>query len=468
MVMEKVLLISPSYRDMAGPAGAIVPPLGLAYIASYLRENNVQVKIIDCTPLHLTIRDLADVIRKEDPTIIGISSTTPIISKSREIADMVKKVRPDVTVILGGPHATAQGKEILAASKSIDIAVVGEGELTMLDLVNELEKRDMNLENVMGIIYKEQDKICVNKSRPLIENLDELPFPARDLLPMNKYKPSIKWYYRMPFTTMFTSRGCPFNCIFCDSHLTFGRRTRFRTAQNVVAEIEEVVAKWGVKELIFYDDTFTLNKKHVNEICELILKKDIDITWGGLARVDTIDEKLFKKMKNAGCHIISFGIESGSEEMLRIIKKKITLQQAEKAIELTKKVGIESAASFILGIPGETHETLQKTIDFAKKIDPTYAEFFNAVPFPGTELYQNLLNQNKLTNFSWENYTELHNAPVIELESFTKKELEHMSKKAYRTFYFRYSKIYEYMSKMTSVHRLNGYLRALKTFARLT
>lgn len=466
--MEKVLLISPSYRDMTGPAGAIVPPLGLAYIASYLRENNVHVKIIDCTPLHLTIKDLADVIRKEDPTIIGISSTTPLISKSIEIADMVKRCRPDVTVILGGPHATAQGKEILATSKSIDIAVVGEGELTMLDLVNNLEKRNMNLENVTGIIYKKQDKIYVNKTRPLIENLDELPFPARDLLSMNKYKPSIKWYYRMPFTTMYTSRGCPFNCIFCDSHLTFGRRTRFRTAQSVVDEIEEVVEKWGVKEFIFYDDTFTLNKKHVNEICELILKKDIDITWGCLARVDTIDEKTLRKMKNAGCHIISFGIESGSEEMLRIMKKKITLQQAEKAIELTKKVGIESAATFILGIPGETHETVKKTIDFAKKIDPTYAEFFNAVPFPGTELYQNLVNQNKLTNFSWENYTELYNAPLIELEGFTKKELEHMSKKAYRVFYLRYSKIFEYMSKMTSVHRLKGYFRAFKTFARLT
>ncbi len=258
---------------MTGPAGAIVPPLGLAYIAAYLRENNVQVKIIDCTPLHLTIRNLADVIRKEDPTIIGISSTTPLISKSIEIADMVKKARPDVTVILGGPHATAQGKEILTTSKSIDIVVVGEGELTMLDLVNEFEKRNMNLENVTGIIYKEQDKIYVNKPRPFIENLDELPFPARDLLPMNKYKPSIKWYYRIPFTTMITTRGCPFKCIFCDSHLTFGRRTRFRSVTNVVDEIEEVVAKWGVKELIFYDDTFTLNKKYVNEICELILKK---------------------------------------------------------------------------------------------------------------------------------------------------------------------------------------------------
>ncbi len=173
-------------------------------------------------------------------------------------------------------------------------------------------------------------------------------------------------------------------------------------------------------------------------------------------------------MKNAGCHLISYGIESGSEEMLRIIKKKITLQQSEKAIELTKKVGIESAATFILGIPGETHETLQKTIDFAKKINPTYAEFFNAVPFPGTELYQNLRNENKLTNFSWENYTELFNAPLIELEGFTRKELEHISKKAYREFYLRYSKIFEYMSKMTSVHRLKGYFRAFKMFMRLT
>ena len=466
--MSHVLLINPPYGDMQKSAEAIVPPLGIAYIASYLREHDIDIDIVDCTPENIDQNNIGDIISKKNPSIIGLTATTPMINRSIKFADLIKIINPEVKIMIGGPHVTAMAEDTLAHANSIDLAIRGEGELTMLEVVKEFDNTNPDLSKILGITYRSSQGIRSNNPRPLIENLDILPFPARDLLPIKKYRPSIKWYNRMPFTTMFTSRGCPFNCIFCDSHLTFGHITRYRSAQNVLDEIQELIEKYKIKDLIFYDDTFTLNKKRTIEICDGIVERGLNITWGCLSRVNTANEEMLLKMKKAGCHMISFGVESGSERMLRIIRKGITLQQSESALRNTRQVGIDSTATFVIGIPGETRESICETIDFAKKINPTYAQFFRAVPYPGTELSTMLSREGKVLNNSWEQYMETSNVPMIEIDGINSHELEQMSKDAYKKFYYRPSKIFEYMLKASSPHKLLGYYRALTTFRKLS
>ncbi|MEE9176049.1 MAG: radical SAM protein [Thermodesulfobacteriota bacterium] len=465
--MKNVLLIQPPYKDMIHPAEAIVAPLGLAYIAAYLRENGVGVKIFDPTPLNLDMQDLGKILQNKDYDIVGITTNTPLIGKAIEIADLIKRINPTVKIIFGGLHVTALDEETLEYSKSVDIAVRADGEITMLELACELERRNPDLSKIDGITYRDGKRIRVNKPRALIENLDELPFPARDLLPMEKYHPATKMYHRLPFTTMMTSRGCPFHCIYC----AYARgKTRFRSADNIVQEIEELINVYGTKDISFYDETFTANKRRILEICDLIIKKDLDITWGCYSRVNTIDRGLIEKMTTAGCKTISYGVESGSTRMLEIMKKGITLEQVERAITLTKKAGVKCSTSFVFGIPGETPKSVRKTIEFAKKIDPTFVHFNMITPWPGTELYENLVKEGKIDKGDWKNYAEkkgMH-IPVIKLEGFTQRELEAIPKRAYRTFYLRPRKIFEHLSSLNSPYKVKGYFDAMKAFFKVT
>ena len=390
----KVVLVNPPYGRRAAPAGAVTLPLGLAYITSYLLEAGIPTQLVDCTPRGLGMKQLEQLLIHEEPDIFGITATTPMINAAIQVSRLVKSLDHPAWVVLGGPHASAFGEQALKQFDTIDIIVRGEGEHTMLELIKELEKAKPELDTVAGISYQKDGSTFTTPARPLIEDIDSLPFPYRDPDTMKRYRPSIKWYHRMPFTTMITARGCPFRCAFCSCHLTFGRKARLRSAENVVREIEELVQVQGVRELIFYDDTFTLNKKRVHEICDLLLERNIDITWGCLSRVDTVDEALLRKMRLAGCHMISFGVESGSDTMLQIMKKGTTSSQARSALALARNVGISTTATFIVGVPGETRETLNQTINFAGEVNPTFAEFFRLIPYPGTEFFDTFSEQN--------------------------------------------------------------------------
>jgi anaerobic magnesium-protoporphyrin IX monomethyl ester cyclase len=267
---------------------------------------------------------------------------------------------------------------------------------------------------------------------------------------------------------MITSRGCPYNCLFCDSHLTWGRKVRFRSAGNVVDEISMLVDTMGIKELIFYDDTFTLLKKRSDEICRSMRKEKMDLSWGCLSRVDRIDKSTVSLMKKTGCHMMSFGIESGSQKMLEIMRKGINLDQAIAAMKLVRKERIDSTASFVLGIPGETKETMLETIEFAKRLNPTYALFFRAIPFPGTDLYFLGKSKGLIKNFDWENYTEDYTQkkedPLLRLDNMTEEEFSRLLHKAHREFYLRPGKVLEFLPKMTTWGSIKAYSGAFKTF----
>ena len=460
-----MLLINPPF--CTNLADAITPPLGLGYIASYLRSRGFSCEILDCPALRMGDPALRGFLARRGDCIVGISSSTPAIHSALRAAEIVKEVMPSAMVVLGGPHLTALPAETLSAAPSVDVVVMGEGEFTMHDLAIRAGRPDSAIDDVGGVVYRAAGAIRRTEPRELIADLDALPFPAFDMLPMGRYRPSIKWYYRTPIATMITSRGCPFNCIFCDSHLTFGRKTRFRSPANVIEEIRLLMRDFGVREITFYDDTFTLNKARVHEICDRMLAEGMDLTWGCLSRVDTLDRDLLGKMKKAGCHMLSFGVESGSETMLRRMRKGITPEESFRAIRLAREMGMDCNASIVLGIPGETVETMRETLDFILRANPTYALFFRLVPFPGTELYEEYLRQNPSARNRFDTFADVTNAPLLTLDSITPRDFARMSRRMYLSFYLRPRKIGEYLRQITSPHRLKGYLRALGTFLRV-
>ena len=431
--MKVMLILPPSKFVLKDKLGITSVPLGLAYLASFIEKDGHKVKIIDSNTLGYRIKDIKEEIEKFNPHLVGVTATTSCIYDAYEVAKIIKEVDPGIKVVIGGPHVTFIAKETLKECPFIDVVVRGEGEETFRELVNFFESSSedtWSLEEVKGITFRKDNKIIETDSRSLIKNLDSIPFPAYHLLPMEKYRLKNK-----RFATIMTSRGCPFSCIFCSSSRLFGKTWRARSPENVIEEIKLLKNKYGVREIEFLDDTFTLNKKRAEKICEILIKEKIDISWSCSSRVDTIDESLIEKLKKAGCHTIYVGVESGSQKILNIIDKGITLPQIEKTINLIKKVNINSFGSFILGIPGETVKTIKKTINFAKKLNPSFVQFSICTPYPGTKLFEMAKEKGWLLTKDWSKYTILDQ--VMKIPGMVTTNLNRWLLRAYLSFYLR-------------------------------
>jgi anaerobic magnesium-protoporphyrin IX monomethyl ester cyclase len=425
----KVCLISPPYSSaVKSVVGITSPPLGLAYIASMLRQNH-EVKIIDSSILNYTIGDVERELRSFNPDVVGITSVTPSIYEAYKVAETAKKVREDCTVILGGPHATFMPRQTMKECEYIDIIVRGEGEETTRELIENIEK-GVPLNKVKGITFRKENGIIDTEPRPFIKNIDDIPFPSRDLLPMHLYK-----FNGVKYTTMLTSRGCPFGCSFCSSSRLFGGYWRGRSPENVLEEIKTVYGEYGIRNIEFMDDTFTLDQKRAEKICDGIIEQGWDISWGASSRVDTLSKELAEKMKKAGCWIIFLGIESGSQKILDTIGKRITLEQAKKAVEILKDAGIQVLGSFIIGFIQDTKETIKETIKFAKSLNLDYAEFSILTPYPGTPIFDYAKKNNTLLTEDWSKYTATE--PIVKIEGISEKEVKALFQKAYITFYLR-------------------------------
>jgi radical SAM superfamily enzyme YgiQ (UPF0313 family) len=298
-----------------------------------------------------------------------------------------------------------------------------------------------------------------------IENLDSLPIPSRELIDMKKYSAHLKTQ-NTPATTIMTSRGCPFQCIYCSKPIT-GSKLRSVSPENVIKEIEHLINNYGIKEIIFYDDSFTLDRERAIKICDLIIQKNIRIKWQCETRVNLVDEGLLKKMKQAGCATIAYGIESGSNRVLNILKKGITTEQIKTAVGMTKKAGIQTIGYFMLGIPGETEKEITQTINFAKSLSLDFAQFAIATAYPGTELYQMAKEQNKLTNDWSKSIYALGGKPTVSLSEIDIDKLYKYAKKAYHEFYFRPKYILNRIKKIKSPKNLIYNLRGLKTLIKI-
>jgi len=432
-------------RNVGKKAGGNLPPLGITQLSSYLREKGLKVGLIDAATENYSNEQMVEMALNLNPKVIGLSALTPNFHRAVTFANEIKKKKPEILIILGGHHATILPKKILEQNNCFDIVVYGEGELTIEEIMSKYKSSGLSKDDFMadyymlsginGIVFRKGEEIVMTAKRELIPNLDVLPFPAWDLLSMNKYIPLANQYKRTPVINMVVIRGCPFNCSFCSGNSVFGRKIRAMSPQRVVEQIRHVIKNYGIKEISFWDDMMTANKKWLYEFCDLLIKNKIDITWTCYSRVDCIDEEILKRMKEAGCWNIFFGYESGNQELLNNINKGTTLKQIETANLLCKKVGIEIRASFMIALPGETPEMAKKTIAFAKKLNPDYAQFCITTPYPGTKLFE---DASKFGNMSG-NFSEYNiwNVVFVPHGYKDKKEIEAIEKKAMREFYLR-------------------------------
>ncbi|AXV37901.1 MAG: B12-binding domain-containing radical SAM protein [Methanobacterium sp. BRmetb2] len=443
----KVLLINPPYVNSKYKfIGLVAPPLGIAYIAAVLEEGGVDVKIIDAAAMEMEWDTLKKEIENYSPDVVAITALTPTINKALKTAKITKKTCPNANIVMGGYHPTFTYTELLK-NDFIDIVILGEGEYTMLELVKTLEKGG-DLKEVKGIACKD----FTTPSRDIIKDIDSLPFPARHLLPMDEYK---VLNIKLPTGTLISGRGCPFNCSFCASSAMHGRKMRFRSAQNIVDEIEHLISDYDAEMIAFMDDTFTLRPERVIEICDEIKKRDLDFFWGCTARVDTVSKSLLKKMREAGCITIFYGVESADQQLLDGMNKKISVDKIRNAFKLTKEADMRTIASVAIGMPGDTKENIEKTINFVKDLDASYAIFSLATPYPGTAFYNEARANDLIKVNDWSKYTLL--SPVLETVDCSLEELKKLQKKGFRKFYLRPGYILRQL-------RMDGFI-ILKTIA---
>jgi len=450
-----ILLINPP-----GTVSFVSPPLGLLCIAGLLNANNHNVHIVDYNIEELDYPKFFNFIREKEINAVGISIVTPNVYTSMELSVAIRKKIPEIIIIAGGPHATLMPEQLLTECTAINYVIQGEGEFRMLDLITSIENRKP-VDEMDGLAFMKDNNITNNPARKFIEDLNVLPPPAWNLVDILKYSSFMKTSL-LPATTMMTSRGCPYQCIYCSKPVT-GTRLRALTPENVVKEIEFLIQKYKIKEIIFYDDSFTLNKDRAMKICELIIQKGIKIKWQCETRVNLVNKELLEKMKQAGCYLIAYGIESGSERVLKILKKGITIEQIRIAIELTRKAGIKIIGYFMVGIPGETADEIKQTVKFSKSLDIDFAQYSIATAYPGTELFQIAKSQNKISGDWSKSIYAWGAAPIMSLSDIPVKELASYTRKAYKSFYFRPSYIIKKIKGIKTYDDFLYYFRGFKT-----
>ena len=438
-----ITLIYPPYSGIYGsfkPAAELVayyPPLGLTYLVSALSRDH-SVSIIDMEVEGLGVDDVKELLIKHSSAVVGVTSTTPTHHIAEELFKLVKNIDKNIITVSGGPHPTSLPKQTLKETKELDFIVCGEGEKTLPEIVNSLEG-EKDFSKIEGIAWRRGGKIIVNSRRKLIENLDELEFPARNLLNNEKYLWSVPKKGIVPITTFMSSRGCPFQCVFCSQRVLFGEVMRYRSVENIIQELCEIKETYGINHIIWLDDTFGINKKRAYEVCDSIIKEDLGITWECMTRVDVITKKLLEKMKASGLVRLSFGVESGNQHILDAAKKGITLDQIRRAYDIATELDLETRMSVILGLPFETRKTVKKTIDFMKSLKAYQAYVNIGTPFPATEYYEMAKNGYgglHLLSDDWSEYRRWGNA-VIEVNDLSRDDLIRLQKRALLDFYLR-------------------------------
>ncbi|MEM2704071.1 MAG: radical SAM protein [Candidatus Bathyarchaeia archaeon] len=359
-------------------------PIGLAYLAAVVEEHGYDIKVVDCLPLNMNYDAMEKEVISFEPDIVGITSMTATFPFALEAARIIKESYPNALIVFGGPHVTFMDVDTLSKCHYVDLVVRGEGEETFLELVRCVSKKE-KFDKIAGITFRRNGKIIRTPDRPFIQNLEKLPRPAYHLFPLEHYRP--KFFGKM-ILPVITGRGCPFQCSFCSVNITLGRKFRARSPKNVVEELEWLKDEHGAEAFSFYDDTLTLDRDRIYKILELMQQKKVNLPWNCQTRTDLVSKEILINMKKAGCELVSFGVESGSQKMLDAMKKGTTVKQNENAVKWAKEAGLIVAVSIIIGYPGETAETLMETFDFIERVKPDMVYLCTAAPYPGTVLYE--------------------------------------------------------------------------------
>lgn len=445
-----------------GPSGAY-PPVGIMYMAAYLRDNGYpDVQILDANVPMLSYEQINSRIREIKPDVVGITAMTFNLISVLKIAENIKAMFPKTIIALGGPHVTIYPRETLAFPY-VDYVVTGEGELVFHKILQRIEK-GMGVEDLRAVGYKKDGQPVMNPAGDLLSDLDALPFPALDLIDYKRYYTAISPGKNT--TVMITSRGCPFKCIYCDRP-ALGKQFRAHSPKRVVDEMERYVRDFGINDFKFFDDTFTVDRNRIIGICEEIKRRGLKVTWGMRARVNTVTESLVSTMADAGLTSVSFGIESGNEEVLKTLTKGIRKHQITEAVDACRKAGVEVLGDFILGNPGEKEDQIKETIDLACSLGLDYAQFTIMTPYPATQLYAMGLQKKIIPFDHWQRYaanpTKDFVTPVW-TENYTKLELVQYLKTAYRSFYFRPSYM---VRRVLKIRSLDEFTKKLGVFIQL-
>lgn len=434
------------------------PKLGVLYVAAYLEKvTGLRPEFIDCPANGIGYKDLPSYILAVKPDLVGITVLTFNLLDALKCARLVKAVSPITKICFGGFHVGHYPKETLALPE-VDYVVHGEGERPFAWLVQALEAgaTHLQLEKIPGIGWKEGEELYLNSSRDQVPDLNEIPFPARHLIDLTRYSHILS--NGNQFTTLQSSRGCPFACTFCDI-----RRSGFRarSPENVVEELRHLV-DLGVDDLFFVDDTITIQKKRVHEICRLIIQSGIKVSYKISSRVDTVTPELLDDLAKSGCYRIHYGVETATPRLMKYMEKGTTPEKVEKAFRMTKEAGIQTLAYMMIGIPTETYEEMQDTVDFAISLGADYAQFSICTPYPKTELYDSLLRDGTIKSDYWQKFVE---NPTADFQvrfwnsAFTEEELREIQDKAHQRFYGRPGYILKELLKVRSWAQFNAKVR---------
>lgn len=438
----KVLLINPPVKNIISlelpllvrQNEGVFPPLGLMYLASYLKNYlDCELKLLDTIAEGMDYEAIEKYIQNFHPDVVGITAHTHNLIDVVLVADIIKKIDEKIHVCLGGPHINVFPQEAIGIN-GVDSVVLGDGEITHMELVRCLEERT-DLEKVKGLIFKQDGKYINTGLREGIKDLDSLPFPDRGLLDYKKYYSILG--KKAVMTTMISSRGCPYQCTFCSTPKGF---YRVRSPENIVDEIE-VCMRSGIEEIHFIDDVFNVDADRVIRICDEIRTRGLKIKWSFRGRIDKITRSLLISLKTAGCYRIHLGVETSTDEGLKRLKKGITVEQVRQVFRWTRDIGVDTVAYFLIGCPHEkTRQDILKTIDFSRDIDPDFALFNILTPYPSTELYEEGLRREEFKSNYWREFAlspRKDFQPQLWQEWLSRKELFELLNLAYRKFYLQ-------------------------------
>ena len=434
----KITLVNPPYPPSVHSHPPFIP-LGLGYLAAVAQKAGHEVTIIDCQAEKLAYETFRSRITQTPSDVIGVTATTLLYKSAMQLINIAKEVQPQAVTMLGGSHGTFWDEGALNEYPSLDIIVRREGEQTFIELLDKLHGKD-SLDNVLGITFRKEGKIIRTPDRPFLEDLDSLPFPAHDLMPLEHLKHDGKILF-----PLVTSRGCVYWCDFCSTVRMFGRGYRWRSAKNVVDEMQLVHDKYGVDQVTFYDDAFSVNRERVMKICEELRTRKLNMTWDCGTRVDMVDKEMLKTMHDAGCFCVWLGVESGSETILGAMNKSIKLDQTRAAFKTANKVGLMTIANTVIGFPGETEQTAHETIRFIKELNPDSVGFYVATPYPGTPMYEQVKQKGWLRVTDFDKYDTAN--PTFETPWLSMEKLVQIRYKAYQEFYLRPGYVFKMMRR---------------------
>jgi len=420
-------------------------PIYHAYAAAVLENAGIDVKVIDAVDREMSITNFVESVAKFKPDYVFLEISYPSYQVDKKTIRELKN-KTDVKIAVFGPDATARKDFLLGDCKEIDFVVFGEFDYTLLDL---LTKKDLT--KIRGIYHREKNKIKKNPPRELIQNLDELPMPARHLYPKNSYQEPL---YYTPQYLIATSRGCPFGCSYCVYPQTIsGRHFRKRSAKNIVDEMEYLVKKLRAKAINIDDDTFTVDTKRVKDICDEIIKRNLKITWDVYSSVNIQDIEMYQKMKKAGCEMIRFGVESANYLTQKNVNKNLSIEKIKKGFDLAEKQGLKTFGTFMFGLPGDTKESMEETIKLAIELNPFAVQFSYVVAYPGTSIYEEAKRKNWFTEENPQGFAGFFKPSILPY-NLKLKDLDGIINKAYRKFYLRPKYLLKMIIKSRSLQDL--------------